>query len=231
MSVVSLDITHNVLSQRFAEIRFDLSLTIRELKERLHKHTGTQPEWMKIELRDFDGTSLGTLDDDDMQLGFFGVESNMTLHVIDKNPISTVHDVSEDLSKVKKFELTEEEYDSRQDSYRKWKQRNNFQCCSKNVLSQEQIAADLAALDISVGNRCEITLGAKRGTVRYIGELEKNCGGVFIGVELDEPLGKNDGSVGGVSYFTCQPNYGVFVKPDKLKVGDYPPLDDFDLSD
>ena len=45
--------------------------------------------------------------------------------------------------------------------------------------------------------------------------------GDWAGIVLDEPVGKNDGTVAGVRYFQCQPNCGVFVKVEKLiKVAD-----------
>ncbi|CAH0562408.1 unnamed protein product [Brassicogethes aeneus] len=53
------------------------------------------------------------------------------------------------------------------------------------------------------------------GVVAYIGETEF-ANGTWIGVELDAPKGKNDGTVKGVKYFECKPKHGMFVRADKL---------------
>jgi dynactin 1 len=76
-----------------------------------------------------------------------------------------------------------------------------------------------AAVDISIGTIVDISLG--RGVVRFYGPTSFSSG-KWVGVELSEPVGKNDGSVQKVSYFSCQMNYGVFVKPSQVKVVDVP---------
>uniref|UniRef100_A0A671Y857 Kinesin family member 13B n=1 Tax=Sparus aurata TaxID=8175 RepID=A0A671Y857_SPAAU len=65
-----------------------------------------------------------------------------------------------------------------------------------------------------------VTVGSnKAGTVRYVGTTQF-AEGVWVGVELDTPVGKNDGSVGGHRYFHCKPGYGVLVRPDRLSYRD-----------
>jgi hypothetical protein len=59
------------------------------------------------------------------------------------------------------------------------------------------------------------TVMNKPGIVRYIGAT-KFAGGTWIGVELEQAFGKNDGSIKGKSYFKCEENKGVFVRADKL---------------
>eukprot|EP01084_Bolivina_argentea_P006666 12646_1 len=49
------------------------------------------------------------------------------------------------------------------------------------------------------------------GTIRYLGATLFSEGS-WVGVELDRPTGRNDGSVKGTRYFTCTQGYGLFVR-------------------
>ncbi|XP_029281093.1 kinesin-like protein KIF13B isoform X2 [Cottoperca gobio] len=64
---------------------------------------------------------------------------------------------------------------------------------------------------VTVGNN-------KNGTVRYLGPTDF-AEGTWVGVELEVPAGKNDGSVGGKHYFHCNPGYGVLVRPHRVSRG------------
>ncbi len=46
--------------------------------------------------------------------------------------------------------------------------------------------------------------GTKKGRIAFLGET-RFAPGEWAGVELDEALGKNDGTVGGVQYFKVGP--------------------------
>ena len=60
-----------------------------------------------------------------------------------------------------------------------------------------------------------ILYSGKSGTVRFMGRTEFKEG-IWVGIELNEPSGKNDGSVQGVSYFKCPPKFGLFAPPHKV---------------
>ena len=63
----------------------------------------------------------------------------------------------------------------------------------------EEMESASEVVDIPVGSRCEVESTEeglhKRGTVRYVGKTKFGQNGtIWVGVEYDEPFGKNDGS-------------------------------------
>ncbi|VDN38315.1 unnamed protein product [Gongylonema pulchrum] len=75
--------------------------------------------------------------------------------------------------------------------------------------SKESIISAVSNVgDWEIGDRCQI--GGRVGNVVYIG-LTRFAPGEWIGIVLDEPLGKNDGSVDGQRYFTINLNFTYFL--------------------
>lgn len=66
---------------------------------------------------------------------------------------------------------------------------------------------------------------------RYVGKCAGLPLGYWAGVQLDEPVGRNDGSVKGKRYFECPLGYGSFLRPDKVNAGDFPEINEFQFSD
>ena len=63
---------------------------------------------------------------------------------------------------------------------------------------------------------CVSTEFGDEGFVRFVGTTSFRDG-IWVGVELVRPKGKNNGSVQGVKYFECAPEHGLFARPQKLK--------------
>lgn len=66
-----------------------------------------------------------------------------------------------------------------------------------------------------IGDRVCIPDKELFGFVRFIGEIE-GVKSTWVGIELDQPMGKNDGSVKGRYYFRCKPKHGVFARPHQV---------------
>jgi phenylpyruvate tautomerase PptA (4-oxalocrotonate tautomerase family) len=71
---------------------------------------------------------------------------------------------------------------------------------------------------LRVGDYCEVATDScqGRGVVAFTGQTAFKDG-AWVGVRLDQPLGKNNGAVQGQRYFTCQEGHGVFVPPDRVR--------------
>nr|AAO39639.1 AT19678p [Drosophila melanogaster] len=69
--------------------------------------------------------------------------------------------------------------------------------------------------ELKLGQRVEVTGKNLQGKVAYVGRTNF-AAGLWYGVVLDEPLGKNNGSVHGSIYFKCPTNCGLFVRAQQL---------------
>ena len=126
---------------------------------------------------------------------------------------------------------------------------------TKKEENEEHMAEEASA--IQTESRCQVDPGAKRGIVRYVamppqftqiivcgwaigrrmvwsryvGKCEGLPKGYWVGVQYDEPVGKNDGQIKGRRYFECPQGFGGFVRPNLVTTGDFPVLEDFRFSD
>nr|XP_023406332.1 CAP-Gly domain-containing linker protein 4 isoform X2 [Loxodonta africana] len=69
--------------------------------------------------------------------------------------------------------------------------------------------------DLRLGDRV-LVVGQRIGTIKFFGTTNF-APGYWYGIELEKPHGKNDGSVGGVQYFSCSPRYGIFAPPSRVQ--------------
>lgn len=68
---------------------------------------------------------------------------------------------------------------------------------------------------MKVGARVEVAGKNVQGAVAFVGVTHFSSG-KWIGVILDDPKGKNSGTVQGKSYFQCKDNHGIFVRQSQL---------------
>lgn len=235
---VSLEIKTNE-NTNVTERRFPGTMLIADLKNRLEVITGASAATMKLTFYDLSGNLIAPAEDEKTIESYLLNNSGgkLQLRVKDSNMIGF-----EDLSMVEKNVMSNEDYENRTDSLRAFKMRNQLGRFAPNVAKLEEEEVDPS---IKIGERCEVKVAGappRRGQVMYIGKIG-NKPGKFVGVKYDEPYGKNDGSFDGVRYdlfdnlfckntillhcryFQCPSNYGSFVKPSNVQVGDYPEID------
>jgi tubulin-specific chaperone B len=240
---VLLRVTHSNLTAVFPELRLSRSMPIEQLKDKLYAHTGTRPAFMRVLLLHGGAPPAVPLAEDARPLGYYSPAAfGDTLRVVDDDP----HSASkggwlEDVGLVEKFALSDEEYRKRPGNYLEYKEKMREK--DPNWTMTRALAAkrgenlpgvvvdgvDAAErCEVEVGARVEVRPGGKRGVVRFVGKALKGLPeGWWLGVEYDEPVGKNDGEIKGVRYFQCGKGYGGMVRPSNAAVGDFPPVNDF----
>ncbi|KAK2624352.1 hypothetical protein QTJ16_006302 [Diplocarpon rosae] len=225
-----------------SERRITPSWTLGQLKAKLESVTGIPPSSQKLSLRlgGRQPVPLEAVDEENTQLGNFPLAPYAEIHVADVRPPGIRPNYT-DASTVAKYEMPPDEYEQKTDSVLAWKKANKLGRFDPSAPSLEQ--AKLQAIDaeiknraIEVGQRCRVGADdSRRGEVMYVGEVEEISGslGKWIGVKLDEPAGKNDGSLKGKRYWGKEgdPKSGVFVRPERVETGTFPVIDDLEDMD
>jgi tubulin-folding cofactor B len=238
MSVVRLNMYHPATGATVTEKRFVLTQTVESMKANIATHFQTSADNMVLVLKNEFGAVVEADMKNEKMLGYYQVPADgWSLDVRDTAPAATQAQYLNfnDLSQVEKFEMTEDEYLKRPNNIRALREQK--EAAMRAHLESQGIEVPKAldddsfkeeAAKIKVGDRCQVFPGDRLATVRYVGRVPPLKPGFWVGVEYDEPVGKNDGSIAAgkgkpnLRLFQCNPNYGGIVRPEQVTVGDFP---------
>jgi len=222
---IEIRVTSNVLPMKYVK-RYNPEITVGQLKENLKCVVGAEPSNMRLELwltqskLPEANAIIEVLEDDDATLAEAGVKHKSTINVIDTKPdrASAAMMVGLyggginkwlDSKPVEKYVMSDCKYEKKKDSMRVFKRE-----AKKKRIEMDIVESKAAAEQWSRDQR--VLFGEHKATIKYIGETSFKHG-TWVGLLLDEPVGKNNGNVKGVSYFNCSEKHGKFVRPDKIK--------------
>jgi len=186
--------------------------SISSIRERVYAMTGYEPTSMRFKIN---GQAVN---DESVPISSYGSDGSIRIEVTGRSEFGDLGDTNG----VEKYEMSDALYDAREGTIRDMKRKAGIK-----VKGEIQPKSEDEPEGYEIGARCEAEMPDKshhRGTIRFVGKTSAATG-YWIGIELDEPFGKNDGSIKGQKYFECEDKYGVFLKPAKVKVGDFPPID------
>ncbi|CEP61840.1 Alf1p LALA0_S04e01904g [Lachancea lanzarotensis] len=221
----------------------DLDLSWNQLCERLSQLSGVLPSDMELRFEFGDGSSE-TVAAPGIKIGPFGKalkQAPTLIHITDVNIGSLAHELAQDFarsendsnSSSKHFTLSDEDYKNRKNSVLQWKKDQglgSYDPQYRAKLDQEKQRQEESMRGLTLNERCQVSSNnstlERRGWLRYVGSLPQS-GGLWCGIEFDEPCGKNDGTLNGeVIFGPVKPFYGGFVKPTTVKTSaEFQPLD------
>ncbi|KAK5836785.1 hypothetical protein PVK06_012586 [Gossypium arboreum] len=175
-------------------------MSVEAVKDKVWKKCGTSVNSVRLELYDDCKNKLFDLSDESRPLGFYSPLDGFRIHIIDLDPSSvTSGGWLEDTSLVEKYSISEDEYNKRSGTFRKFKEQMANPSAFRNKISISYFI--YTYICESFQERCQIT------TWKTSAQISR---------------------VKGTRYFQCPPLCGAMVRPDKVKVGDYPERDPFE---
>jgi tubulin-specific chaperone B len=161
---------------------------VAEVKEKFRFHTGTPVNFQKLILRD-NGRDICEIADDSKMLGYYSVESGMEIHIIDTDPFSLSRNGGlTDVSLVEKYRMDDEAYDKRKGTMREFFREQKKKNSGPKSANDSGIAEPPPGVEsvegISVGMRCEVAPGGRRGVVMFVGEIPNSPTGYWVSIDL-----------------------------------------------
>lgn len=232
-NILKINATHSVLELKLQEIRFDKRHTIAQIKAALEYRFGSPVANQSLTLKDDQNNIVAEMSNDASTLDSYGAVTGYLIHVTDSDPCDLFTHLN-DPNAVPKYEMSEEDYAHREDSFRNFKKKMmaknpNFMNAHNQAVVPDYQKEEADA--INVDDRCQTLVGDKKGNVRFVGKVPELAGGFWVGIELDDQLGDNNGNIQGTQYFVCVLGHGMFIRPKEITVGDFPPEVDFDMDE
>ncbi|GAX82242.1 hypothetical protein CEUSTIGMA_g9670.t1 [Chlamydomonas eustigma] len=223
---IFVTVTHSNRALKCRNVKLDMEMTVHDLKLKLFSLISTSPPNMRLMLQDEHGSNVCLISDDEEIIGSYSPYDGCIIHVIDLDPHSLVNQGwLDDISQIKKYVMSEADYNKRENTFRKFRQQQRWTSLSahgRNVCTVDagidrlelstQLLSDLESAVVT-SRRCTVQPGSRDGTVRYVGEVQGADPGVWVGVELDDPYGEHDGSLEGRRYFQATHGHGAFIRP------------------
>lgn len=205
---------------------WDENISYVQLCQRIESFTGIEPRYMGLSFEFDDGKKLQVPESMNPH-PFRNYPHVSTILVEDLNENSVVNQLQNVNGTESDFRISDEEYAKRTDSVLQWKMRNHYGRFNPDLrrslesyrqLQQERIDT------LQIDQRCSVESegqAERRGWLRFIGTITGlSDQDIWCGVEFDDPVGKNDGSFKGRSYFgPVKLNHGGFVKPLTVRTG------------
>ncbi|KAG7691536.1 hypothetical protein KL951_005373 [Ogataea haglerorum] len=226
MDFVNVFVTSDLTS---SERRICLDWTIEFFKSRLELITGVLTADQKVWIyKSADAAEREEITAEGSQiLSAYQIRPHTRIHVDNMNPKSILRELeaefSDDTGQL--YVIDDEKYRQRKESALKWKKENGYGEFNPKLQARKSLLVqeiDNRAELFRVGQSCEVLSGntSKSGVIKFVGKVDEIDNGkcIWVGVELELPLGKNDGSLKGKRFFDCEKNHGCFVKPSKIRL-------------
>lgn len=246
---IKVDLVHNLYKNKvWKEIKLNKFDTIENIKNKIYIHTGTPVSDMKLYAYDYSNVEQTQvfLGDNHRCLNDYNVQDTyiIYIHANEGNPSNSIYNIDDEeiLKNMKdfKYQISEDAYNKRQNSMRNFLKQLRKKKAEETVMTQSSTEANSITENATkiydqemykIGNRCRVKMGDRRGILKFIGNL-KNKTEIFVGVDLDEPLGNSDGTYQKQFLFECKGDkYGYLGNINSIEIGDFPPIDFMNLEE